>query len=270
MISPPMTVPYLHRVARGLVPGAFFFDKFGLIRQDNDSAYHDIWQYGSDDLGDVDFLYPLDGTAPINRMSSTDPADDFPIFMIGLDINGEWVEQVAVLDGQNPVTLGTPLWRCFTAFNIGASTSPIIGTGLAGNVHWYNNAVSVTGGKPDTAADTKCFINNGRNRTLQAFWTSPVGYTSYIIYSRISLVTKIAANCQIELYLRPYGGYPQVVDTGSIGSSGTSVIGNELIDPVPLEGGTDFIPRIQLDTNDTSVSFLAVFLLIQNGYEHYS
>jgi hypothetical protein len=256
MISPPMTVPYLHRVARGLVPGAFFFDKFGLTRQDNDSLYHDVWEYGSDNQGGTDYVYPLDGTAPINRMSSSNINDDFPMLMYGLDINGEWTEQLAVLDGQNPVTLSTPMWRCFTAFNVGATTSPVIGTGLAGGVHWYNNAVSVTNGVPDTASDTKCFVNNGRNRTLQSFFTTPFGYTTYIIYSRISLVTKITANCQLELYIRPYGGYPQVVDTGSIGSTGTSVAGTEITDPIRLEGGTDFIPRIQVDTNDTTISFL--------------
>jgi hypothetical protein len=269
MISPPMTVPYLHRVARGLVPGAFFFDKFGWVRQDNDSEFHDIWQYGSDDLGDVNYVYPLDGTAPINRISSSNDTDDSPVLMFGLDIDGAWTEQVAVLDGYTPVTLSTPLWRCFTAFNLGATTSPIIGEGFAGNIHWYNNAVSVTNGVPDVPADTKCFINNGKNRTLQSFWTAPVGYTSYIIYNRISMATKITATAGLELYIRPFGGYPQVVDTGAFGTSGTSVFATEFVDPVPLEGGTDFIPRVSVDTNDTAVSMLTVFLLIQNGFENH-
>lgn len=270
MKPPAITIPYLHRVSRNLVPGAFFFSKFGLIRQDSSAAFWDVWQYGGDDFGNTNFVYPLDGTAPIDTMSSSDVTDAFPIYIIGLDIDGVWTEQVAVLDGQNPVTLGTPLWRCFTAFNAGASTSPIVGNGLAGNIHWYNNAVAVTGGVPDTASDTKCFISNGYNRTLQSFFTTPAGYTTYLIYSRVSLVTKLTASCQAEFYIREYGTYPQIIDTGSFNSNGTSVHDQYVIDPVPISGKADIIPRISVDTNDTTISMLFAFLLVQNGYEEYA
>lgn len=266
----PITIPYLHRVSRGLVKGAFFFSKFGLIRQDNVPALWDVWQYGSDNFGNTNYVYPLDGTAPINRFSSSDINDDFPIYMIGLDINGNWIEQVGILDGQNSVILGTPLWRCFTAFNAGATTSPIVGSGIAGNIHWYNNAAAITNGVPDVASETKCFISNGRNRTLQAFFTSPMGYTTYLIYSRFSLVTKIAAQCQAELYFREYGKYPQIIDTGAFGTTGTSVHSQYIVDPVPIAGRTDIIPRISVDTNDTTISILFTYLLIQNGFEEYA
>jgi len=260
-------LPYRERVRRGLVDGTWEWTKFGKVRADSDAAFHDVWQYGSDDLGNVNYVYPLDGTAPINRASSSVVGDTQLVKYFGLDIDGNWVEDTFTLTGQTPVDIGNSLWRCFTAYNMDPVTSPIIGNGFAGNIHFYADTAAVSGGVPTTPSDTKTFIQNGYNRTLQSFWTCPAGYTASVDTIRFSLDTKIAAKAALEVYVRPYGLHPQVVDTGSISSDGTSIEYEIKTNKATLSPRADFIPRISMDTNDTSVSIETTFTLTEIGKE---
>ena len=270
MKATPHVLPYQERVSRGLVTDAFSFVKYGEVRADNDSNYHTVWEYGSDNLGAVDLVFPLDGQAPINRVSSSDAGDTGDVYIIGLDVNGTWTTQTITLTGLTPKALNTPLWRHMTAYNLGSATSPIIGDGFAGNIYFYNDASPVTLGVPDNAVDVLGYLTGVNNRTLQGYFTCPAGYTAHIKTSTISLDTRIAAKAQFKIYRREFGGVPQLIRTGSISSDGTSLFSREIkIDP-EISAKADIIPQIQVDTNDTTVSVEFSMNLIPIGKENRS
>jgi hypothetical protein len=270
MKAPGHNIPYQERLNRGLIGTSFSFVKFGEVRCDNDSLWHTTWEWGSDNLGNVDIIFPLDGTAPINRVSSSDVADTGDIFVLGLDINGTWTQQTITLTGQTPKPLDTALWRHLTSYNLASATSPIIGNGFAGDIYFYNDASAVTTGVPDVDAEVLGYLTGMNNRTLQGYMTCPAGYTARIKTSTISLDTRIAASAQFRIFRREYGGLPQLIRTGSIATSGTGLFSREIkIAPV-LNARADLIPQVLVDTNDTSVSVEFSMDLIKIGEENYS
>jgi len=262
-------LPYQTRVDRGLVEGTFSFVKFGEVRADNDSAFHIVWEYGSDNLGGSDIVFPADGTAPINRVSSSVDTDTGDIYVLGNDINGAWTEQTFALTGQTPKALPTALWRHLTSYNADSATSPVIGGGFDGDIYFYNDAAPVTNGVPDNATDVLGFFSGANNRTLQAYFNCPSGYNAYIKSATISLDTRIAASILYKIYRRDYGGVPQIIRSGSLSSNGTSVFSRVLKIGRRLNPRADLIPLIQVDTNDTSVSVEFALNITEIGKEKY-
>ena len=273
MIGLPFKPGYIHRVSRGLVPGAFTWNQFGKTTIDNDAVFHDVWEYGSASLGDTNYTFSNDGSAIIDSISSDDNGDTQPVNIIGLDANLNWTVQDINLTGQTTASLTTPLCRVFSLTNEDSSTTPSVGTGFAGDVYCYSSVAvainGITNGKPDVDTDVKAYANNGKNNFLNALFTCPANYTAYVLWSRVSLVTKVANFAELRIYVRDYGKYSRLVDEGSITTNGTSVSTQKFEIPIPLTAGTDFIPRMNVNVNDTNVTVSTSFLLIRDGFNHY-
>lgn len=156
-------------VSMGKKQGYSIVDKFGenpLI--DTGTAPEDIWEQGGE--------YPYDAptTAPIQYVSSSDALDvGNTISILGLDIDGNEVEQTITTNGQNNVTLTTPLWRVYRMVNEGDD-----GTNLIGILYCHTDPTP-TAGVPLTA-NIRAIINNGNNQTLMALYTIPLGKVGYL------------------------------------------------------------------------------------------
>ena len=108
--SPPAGVtnlPFQFDVARGAVPGVTYNRKFGSIDSIQAVVPADVWQYGST-VGAEEYTWPADGTAPIDRVSSSSALDTNNVIINGLDINGVDTTQTLMLTGQTPVVIPTP------------------------------------------------------------------------------------------------------------------------------------------------------------------
>lgn len=79
--------------------------------------------------------------------------------------NLTFVSQDAILNGQNEVTLSTPLARCNRAFVKPTGTALTFPTALVGTVYVYDNTGGISAGVPVTAAATKCLILAGETQS---------------------------------------------------------------------------------------------------------
>jgi hypothetical protein len=266
-LSPFETEPFYIKVAKGEVPGHSAIRKYGLCTTNATTGKRDMWQYGSSSWGDQNLTWTTDGTATIDSISSSSAADvGIPVVVEGLDINGLEVSQVAVLNGQTRVPLTTSLWRCNRAYNASTSvTTPVIGSGTAGQVYVYENT-AISGGVPIDTTKIQTFFDNGNNQTLQVFWTVPADCTAYVVWSRVGLETKSAAFATLETWLRPYGMNFRLADSGSLATTGTSVASRTISLNTQLPGRTDIMARMDVSANSTTVSGRFDLLCVKNGY----
>jgi len=256
-------IPWQELLADGRIPGATLVKKYGQVKGDTTTGVRSVWEYGSDDLGDVDYIFPADGTAPIDTISSSDDSDVGTISIPdGLDINGDLAPQTVTLTGQTPVTLTTPLWRCHRQLSITADSDPTLGSdGFAGKIYTYNAGDAVTNGVPNNATDVKCFINGAQNQTLQSFYTVPNNCVCYLFWARSALAKKGTSSAIMEAWVRPYGLEWRLGDIGSLNSAATSVFqeSSSLYESFP--GRTDIMVRANVDTLNAVVT--ARFDIIQ-------
>jgi len=177
------SVSFENSITMGMCPGFSVVDKFGINPEVTTSTDpEDIWEGGGK------YVYDAVGTAPIIYMSCADTDDTGQsILIIGLDIDGEEVEQVATTTGQANVTLGTPLWRVYRAQNISDD-----GLGLAGMMYIHKDP-SPSSGVP-TLANTRAIINDGNNQTLMALYTIPAGKVGFLYRGEFGL--KMEGNAQ--------------------------------------------------------------------------
>ena len=242
------------RVAKGDVPGWSFVRKYGAcFGMQAATGMRDIWEFGSPALGDLNYTFPADGTAPIDTVSSSSASDTGPIVVQGLDINGELVTQTVTLAGQAQVSLSTPLWRCFRAYNDGDTTTPVIGGGFAGNIYIYENTTA-TDGVPDDLTKVRAFVSNGYNQTLMALYTIPAGKIGFLVWNRVGLVKKGTAGAILESWQRNFGKYFRIQDSGSLSNVGTSTFAfsDQVVQVIPAL--TDIVVRGDVDTNDTGIA----------------
>lgn len=256
---------YRVRVARGEIPGHSVVRKYGSISLNAATGQRVVWEYGSATLGNVDYTFPADGSAPIDTISSSSASDTGSIIIQGLDINGVLTTQTVTLNGQNKVTLGTSLWRCFRAFNNDSNSSPAIGTGFVGQIYIYEDT-AIVAGVPTDKTKVKTFVNNGNNQTLQAFYTIPKGYNALIWWARNSIVYKGVASALSKAWIRLYGKNFRLADDGSLHTAGTSVHqeNDTLLTTAPEL--TDIVGTADVDTNSAGVSTRFDVILIKEGY----
>lgn len=111
----------------------------------------------------------------IDSISSANAGDNQLIYIEGCKLeNGNFVrvKQQATLDGQNKVSLDTPLVRVDYAENIN-------GTDLLGNVYIYQGSSAVVGGVPSDNAKIHLIINYLENRSDKSGTSIP--YNKYLI-----------------------------------------------------------------------------------------
>lgn len=160
-------------VSMGMVDGYSTVDKFGVNKNITTlSDPEDVWEFGGL------YNYDADGTAPIQYLSSSDAGDLNTISVQGLDIDGNFIAQDVTLNGQNNVTLTTPLWRVYRMINMSSFS-------INGIAYCHTDA-SPTAGVP-ADENVRAIINDGNNQTLMSLYTIPKGKVAFLHRGEIGL-----------------------------------------------------------------------------------
>ena len=151
----------------------------------------------------------------ITTISSSSSSDTQTVSVEGHTISGSdltFVIQSVTLNGQNQVTLTTPLARCTRITNNGS-------TDLIGSVYAYQNDTT-TNGVPDTDNLVHCIIPAGSNQTEKA--STSISSSDYWIVTEVYadiLDRSTAAKAEIDLEVRRMGGVFKPVLKLSAGSN---------------------------------------------------
>ena len=247
---------FLVEVGRGNIPGYSFNRKFGQIDSVQASTPADVWEYGITSGAEK---YTFSTTDDIDTISSSDAGDAQDVIVDGLDINGDEVIQTATLDGQNKVSLTTPLWRFNRAYNDNAID-------FSGNVYVYVDG-AITNGVPNVVTTVRGFILAGKGQTNQSIFTVPNAKTALLFGEEISLTkaggaTVVAAD--FEEKMREFGKVFRNKEFFTLISSGTSSKNYNF--PVPLEiiGKTDILPSVNVSANGVGASWAYTMLIIDD------
>lgn len=167
--------------------------KFGR-NADVDTTRETVWLPGGNETYISDNL--------ITTVSSSDASDTQPIEVSGLTLSGSAftnaATQTVTLDGQNKVTLTTPLARSTRLKNKGS-------TDLAGTVYCYEDD-TITAGVPDTASKIHAQMDGTTNQTLQCAATMADGDYWCVTQFYVGIDKKTAASVVFDLQLREFGG----------------------------------------------------------------
>jgi len=212
------------------------------------STWETVWEIGDDET--------YVSTNIIDTISSSDAGDTQTINIEGHTVTGTganqqftFVVQEVTLNGQNKVTLTTPLARVSRAANDN-------GTTLLGDVYVYEDT-AISGGVPTDITKAHIKISGaseGYNQSFKAATT--FSNTDYFILSSfgVSITKGKAAAVDFELQLRAPGGIflPKVrVSTSSTGTSSEAVY----FDPyIVVPKNNDIRIRANSDTLATPVN----------------
>lgn len=244
---------YNLEIARGNVPGMSFTRRFGKIQTIQAATPADVWVYGVTSGAET---YTWSSSADIDSISSSSASDTQQITIVGLDTNYAATTQTATLNGQTRVALTTSLIRVNNVYNNSA-------TDLVGNVYVYPNT-AITAGVPDDVTKVRAYVAAADNQSLQTMYTVPAGYTAYITGVEVSLINRKTAIAEMIVKTREYGSVflnRLAVNLANTGSSGR--VKNFQI-PIKFTEKTDFIATGTVDTNDTGLTYVTEWLLVEN------
>jgi hypothetical protein len=247
----------------GLIEGCEVIRKFGVNGNLTSGVKRDLWDFGAADAGNIDYTYPVDGTAPINTISSSNALDQQDVTIGGLDINGTKTIQTVTLNGQTKATLTTPLWRVYRMINSDVTNQADRTIGFNGNVYLYEDT-AITAGVPDDPSKVKGYIFDGNNQTQMALYTIPKGFTGYIIGGSVKMTKKQSAAVVYQTWFRQFGSVFRLIDTSALNSVGTGVsLG---LNPIPqmIPEKTDIVLAAESDTNATGTAGSFSILLLDN------
>lgn len=242
---------FLTRVAQRRDPRYDYVYKFGDNPDvDTGTTPEDIWTFGGD--------YVYSTSADIDTISSSDATDvGQPIVVIGQTLDYTEITQVVVTNGQNKVTLPTPLYRCYRMLNVSSQD-------LAGTLYAYVDG-AITAGVPNDPATVRAVIDNGDNQTQMAIYTIPKNMTAYAIGGDVTFSRAVTAGAsgQFIIRVRNPGTVFRVLKRLALLSTGTSTW--ELQAPVPLgplPAGTDVALTVEaVSANNTGCSGSFTLLL---------
>lgn len=193
----------------------------------------------------------------IDTVSSSDAGDTISIGIEGHTITGgesnpvyTFVTQTATLNGQNKVTLDTPLARCSRIFNAN-------GTELAGTVYAYQDT-AITSGVPNDLTLCHCIIPIGFNQSFKAATT--ISDQDYLIITstEFSVSRGGASDAAVDFLVevrRPAGVFRATLEGTVTKQAGTIAIP---IDPCLIIPRNSDI-RIQANSSANSTPVRAVF-----------
>ena len=239
------------RVAQGRDPRYTFQYKFGDNPDiDTGTLPEDVWTFGG--------AYNYSTTADIDTFSSSSALDTGQaLVFVGQTADYTEVIQTGVTNGQNKVTLTTPLRRLYRIFNISSQD-------IAGTVYAYVDG-AITGGVPDDPTTVRAVVDDGDNQTQMAIYTVPKGYTGYLISADITFSREITAGASARFVFRVRnpGTVFRVLSRAALLSSGTSVWNFDPRIPLgPLPAGTDMDLRCEsVSANNTGCSGNYILLL---------
>lgn len=175
-----------------------------------------IWYTGQDQANET---YVADNTNSIDTISSSSGSDTEVVRVEGHTETGDnktFVVQTATLDGQNKVTLGTPLNRVTrVAHNDESSTD------LVGEIYVYEDT-TISGGKPTDTTKIHLTIPAGQNQSQKA--STSLSSQDYWIVTRISAGNKNKTgtnSTDVRLEVRRQGGVFKPVSKPLIFVTGT-------------------------------------------------
>ena len=197
----PINTRFIDDVAKGIVPGSFIMDKFGANHNLNIAQAADIWTAGEADVGKQIYDYqgfdlPGEEILDINSTSGLDTALGTGanlLLLEGLDANFDVITDIIMLDGANIVKSNKAFLRLYRSF--------VVSAGATGFNQGVIRHVATTTGY------VMGEIEIGKNQTLMALYTVPRNHTA-LLYSIFASVSKksVATECDIEGYVRPFGG----------------------------------------------------------------
>jgi len=212
-----------------------------------------VWEIGGDEA------YVT--TNAIDKISSSDTGDTTQTIRIeghtvsgtGADAQYTFVVQTAILNGQNKVTLTTPLARVSRVNNASA-------TALAGDVWVYEDTALTSGVPTDTTkGHIKILGTGGDNQSFKAATTFSNGDYYLLTQLYASVAKKTAADADIILEIREPGGlFLPKIEISAADTSGVSLIN---LNPVVIVKKNADV-RLRCSASTTSVEVDAGF----NGY----
>lgn len=236
-------------LAIGDIPGAFQFATFGFADNvDTTDPPVDVWNgFQIDGLT----VFTLSTTADIDTISSSNALDTQLITIFGLDSNREWSIQVAQLNGQNKVTLDTPLVRINRVININ-------GTDIAGVVRVYVDG-PITAGVPDVLSTIRGYINQGDNISEQALFSTPSNFRTQLLntFTNVGKASQGAGEilADIETRFKPLNSVSILSGHFTISTQGSGIIRFESPVPVPLLASADIFWRVtDVSANGTRIN----------------
>jgi hypothetical protein len=246
---------YLLEVAKGNVRGHSIYRKFGRIDAILATTPADVWEYGITTGAEE---YTFSTTAAIDTISSSNAADNELLYVEGLDIDYKTVIQTINLNGQNKVTLATPLFRFNRAFNAN-------GTNFLGSVYIYEDT-AIVAGSPTDVTKVRGFISANGQQTLQGVYTVPAGSDAYLYELKTAMGGRKSGFATYEAFLRPVNGVFLIKDTHDLTATGTSYRTDVFSAPRKFPAKTDFKPKITVDTNGIGFSIAFVLVLVEEGF----
>jgi len=196
-----LNIDYKFRVARGEVPGAIIFTKYGKnIDIDTGTVPQDVWNGVGIYTG-----FPL-GSSEILEIFSSDAADTsagtgartVKIYNL-IDSTGAEADPITVtLAGTTPVDVHTS-----SLYYRGGSRMRVLTAGSSG----FNEG-ELTLRHKTTTANIFAVMPSVNNQTAIAAYTVPLGKTLYIdsVNARIGRASGAAGSAVMRLLARPYGG----------------------------------------------------------------
>lgn len=160
-----------------------------------------IWYTGQDELNET---YVADNVNSIDTISSSSASDTEIVKVEGHTMSGNnltFVVQTATLNGQNKVTLSTPLNRITRiAHNDDSATN------LVGEIYGYEDT-AISGGKPTDTSKIHITVPAGHNQSQKA--STSISSTDYWIVSEVTAgyIQKSGSNiAELQVEVRSVGG----------------------------------------------------------------
>lgn len=150
---------------------------------DNDATFETVWQRGGHET--------LISTNGIDTISSSNAGDDQTVTIEGHTISGTdltFSVQTATLDGQNKVTLATPLARTTRMYNTGT-------TDFAGTIYVYEDD-TVLLGVPQTAANIHLQTSGSNNQSLKC--STSISSTDYWLITQVGIMANRQGSTSID------------------------------------------------------------------------
>jgi len=224
--------------------------KFG----DNDAigaSRETIWSFGGDETYVTSNL--------IDTVSSSAAGDSQAIKVEGHTVTGTgtdaqftFVVQSATLNGQNKVTLSTPLARVSRLYNDDS-------TDFAGDVYVYQGTDTITSGVPDTASLTHMKVEGASGYNQSEKCATTFSNTDYFILTSVSgsVGQKTSASVDFYLEVRHVGKVFREAFKFTANQTGGNV---QVIFPTPIIIPKNADIRIRGEASTTNVAASAQFM----------
>lgn len=171
-------------------------------------------------LGGNETYVPFDGTNPIDTVSSSSTSDTAKTLRVeghtqsgtGTDTKFSFVIQDVTINGQNKVTLTTPVARLSRAYVVGTDT-------LVGDVYFYEDT-TLTGGVPTDLTKAHLEIEGSAGETQTYKTATTFSDSDYFICTGgfVSVTRAQAGIVDFTLEVRPVGGVFRPVARLSVNS----------------------------------------------------